>query len=151
MTTATLRDATLDDAHAIGRLIAGLAHRVLDAGDASAMQAFLATLTPEATAARIASPAFRHVVAEDGSGLCGVIALRDGSHIHHLFVRADLHGRGIARSLWQHVRTASGRPRFTVRSSLSAEPVYARFGFVREAPPQTTNGLTYVPMHYAEA
>lgn len=147
----TLRNATLEDADAISRLVVGLAHHFLEDPDAAAAQPFLATLTPAATAQRIASPDFLHCVAEDDSGLCGVIALRGGSHLYHLFVRSDRHRRGIAGALWRHAKALSGHDTFTVRSSLYAEPVYARLGFVREAPPRTDNGVTWVAMRHPGA
>lgn len=145
----TIRTTTIDDADAIGALVVGLAHHFLEDPDVEAAQPFLATLTPAATAQRIASPDFRHYVAEDDSGICGVIALRGGSHIYHLFVREDRHRRGIARALWTHAQALSGHDTFTVRSSPYAEPVYAALGFVREAPPRTDNGVTYVAMRLA--
>ena len=77
------------------------------------------------------------------------IALRGGSHVYHLFVRSDRHRRGIAGALWRQAKTLSGHDTFTVRSSLYAEPVYARLGFVREAPPRTDNGVTWVAMRHA--
>jgi len=147
----TLRTATLDDADAISALVTCLAHHFLEDPGAEAAQPFLATLTPAATAQRIASPDYRHYVAEDDSGVCGIIALRGGSHVHHLFVREDRHRRGIARALWMHAKARSGHDTFTVRSSLYAEPVYARLGFVREAPPRTDNGVTWVAMRLAGA
>ena len=143
-----IRTATIDDADAISRLVASLAQHFLEDPDAAAVQPFLATLTPAATAQRIASSDFRHYVAEDESGVCGVIALRGGSHVSHLFVREDRHRRGIARALWTHAKALSGHDAFTVRSSLFAEPVYARLGFVREAPPRTDNGVTSVAMRH---
>lgn len=142
----TLRTATVEDADAISQLVVGLAHHFLEGADAAEVQPFLATLTPAATAQRIASPHFRHDIAEDDSGLCGVIALRGWSHVYHLFVREDRHRRGIARALWVHAKALSGHDTFTVRSSLYAEPVYAQWGFVREAPPRTDNGVTWVAM-----
>ena len=144
----TLRTATVEDADAISQLVVGLAHHFIADDAAADAQPFLATLTPAATAQRIASPDFRHYVAEDDSGLCGVIALRGGSHVYHLFVREDRHRRGIAGALWRHAKALSGHDTFTVRSSLYAEPVYARLGFVREAPPRTDNGVTWVAMRH---
>lgn len=145
----TIRNAAIEDADAISQLVIALAHHLLADSTAVEAQPFLTTLAPAATAQRIASPDFRHLVAEDDSGLCGVIALRGGSHVYHLFVREDRHRRGIAQALWTHAKALSGQDTFTVRSSLFAEPVYARFGFVREAPPRTDNGLTWVAMRYA--
>ena len=72
-------------------LIIGMSHYFLDAPTAPETQWFLETLTPLATAERIDSPNFRYYVAEDTGGLCGVVSLRNGSHLYHLFVRPDMH------------------------------------------------------------
>lgn len=88
-------------------------------------------------------------MAESPAGLCGVIALRDGSHLYHLFVREDAQRQGVARALWEHAKSRSSSDRFIVNSALPAVSVYARFGFVASGVPQSKNGLTYVPMEYA--
>jgi hypothetical protein len=61
-----------------------------------------------------------------------------------------LHGRGIARALWEHGKSRSGSATFLVNSSLPAVPVYQRFGFVAKDGPQSANGLTFVPMEYSQ-
>lgn len=144
-----IRQAKATDAEAISRLVAGLAHHFL--ADPSALEAgpFLSGLTPSSYAERIDSSRFSHYVAEDPTGPCGIIAMRDDSHLYHLFVRADVHGQGIARALWEHVKFLSSHSTFTVNSSLFAVPVYERFGFIAKTPPQTANGLVFVPMEYA--
>ena len=109
----------------------------------------LATLAPDAMAERICAPNYRHYLAESDSGLSGFIALRDESHVYHLFVEPDVHRQGIARSLWMHAKSSSSHKRFTVNSSLFAVAVYERLGFVATEGPQTKNGLAFVPMVYA--
>lgn len=100
-------------------------------------------------AERICGPTYRHYVAESDAGLSGFIALRDESHVYHLFVRTDLHRQGVARALWEYAKSCSSHRRFTVNSSLFAVAVYERFGFVATDIPQTKNGLAFVPMVYA--
>ncbi len=143
-----IRPATASDAEPISRLVAGVAHHFLVDPSAPEAGPFLAGLTPSAFAKRIDSSAFSHFVAEDSDGLCGVVALGDGSHLYHLFVRADVHGRGVARALWEHAKVISSQSTFTVNSSLFAVPVYERFGFIAKTPPQTANGVAFVPMEY---
>jgi GNAT superfamily N-acetyltransferase len=126
-----------------------VAHYFLADSSSLEVGPFLAGLTPPSYSDRIGSSNFSHYVAEDSAGLCGIIALRDGSHLYHLFVRADAHGQGIARTLWQHAKANSGHSMFTVNSSLYAVPVYERLGFVAKAPPQTADGLVFVPMGYS--
>ncbi|RNF84164.1 GNAT family N-acetyltransferase [Montanilutibacter psychrotolerans] len=146
-----IRQAVETDAHAISGLVTGWAHHYLEDPDLPEASSFLASLTPASTAERIATGEFKYYVALDDLGVCGVIAIRDTSHLYHLFVRGDAHGRGIARALWEHAKALSGSTRFIVNSSLPAVPVYERFGFVAKDTPQSARGLTFVPMAYDEA
>jgi GNAT superfamily N-acetyltransferase len=90
-----------------------------------------------------------HVAAE-GDELAGFVAIRDGSHLFHLFVDKRRHGQGVARRLWDVARAAAlaaGNPGvFTVNSSRCAQRVYESFGFVPTAPMQYQRGLRYLPM-----
>lgn len=144
-----IRQATASDAEAISRLVAGLAHFFLADPSSPEVKPFLAGLTPASFTERIGSSKFNHYVAEDSVGVCGVIALRDGSHLYHLFVRVDAQGQGLSRALWEHAKALSGNLNFTVNSSLFAVPVYERLGFVAKTPPQTANGVAFVPMGYS--
>jgi GNAT superfamily N-acetyltransferase len=145
-----IRQARAADAAAISRLVTGLAHFFVADPSSPEVGPFLAGLTAHSYAQRIDSSEFSHYVAEDAAGPCGVIALRNGSHLYHLFVRADAHGQGIARALWEHARARTDHSTFTVNSSLYAVAVYERLGFVAKAPPQTADGLVFVPMGYAD-
>lgn len=146
--TPSIRRARKSDAEAISALIVSLKSYFLTDTDSAEVQSFLATLEPDATAARIASAEFRYYVAESQSGLCGVIAIRNGKHVYHLFVRPDTQRQGIARALWDHARSQSGETLFTVNSSTFAVPVYERLGFKATDPPQSESGLVFVPMEF---
>jgi GNAT superfamily N-acetyltransferase len=143
-----IREARVSDAPAISRLIVGLVDYFLSDPDAPELGPFLETLTPAATAERIQSRNFDYLVAEYGSGILGVIAIRDDSHVYHLFVQSDAHRRGIARALWEHARARSAATAFTVNSSIFAVPAYERLGFTAVDVPQTKDGLVFVPMEY---
>ncbi|QNP40169.1 GNAT family N-acetyltransferase [Lysobacter solisilvae (ex Woo and Kim 2020)] len=145
----TIRPGIEADAPAISGLIIGLSHFYIADPASPDAQDFLATLAPEAVSARITAPNFRHYVAMDDTQLCGFAAVRDGSHLYHLFVRSDLHGRGLARALWLRILAdLEGVERFTVNSSLFAVPVYERLGFVATAAPQTDAVPAFVSMAY---
>jgi GNAT superfamily N-acetyltransferase len=92
-----------------------------------------------------------HVALVDGE-LAGFVAVRDCSHLFHMFVGKRWQRMGIARRLWDVAREAaiaSGNPGvFTVNSSNYALPVYEAWGFVRTAPMQFTKGLYYNPMRF---
>jgi ribosomal protein S18 acetylase RimI-like enzyme len=147
----TIRPATQSDADNVSALAAALAPYFLSNPPSPGAEGFLATLSPEAMAARISAPTYRYFLAESGAGLSGFIALRDESHVYHLFVKPDAQRQGTARALWEHARDSAGHCRFTVNSSLFAVAVYERFGFVATDGPQTRNGLAFVPMVYEHA
>ncbi len=96
---------------------------------------------------------FVYHVAEDDGLLAGFVAVRDRSHLFHMFVGKQWQGRGLARRLWEVARAAAiesgGSGEFTVNSSNHAVPVYESLGFVRTAPRQFTKGLYYNPMRHA--
>lgn len=89
-------------------------------------------------------------VALDGGELAGFIAIRDNSHLFHLFVGKRWQRQGLARKLWNVARAAAiargGDGNFTVNSSNHAVPAYEAFGFVRVAPTQCVKGLHFNPM-----
>jgi len=80
-------------------------------------------------------------VALDGDQLAGFIAIRDNSHLFHLFVGTAWQRQGLARRLWHMARGGDGN--FTVNASNYAVPAYERLGFVRVAPTQCVKGLSF--------
>lgn len=145
-----IRLATPDDADAISRLIKGLARHFTIHPDGIGAEGFLQGLEPDGLRQHITAANFRYYAGLEEDALVGVIALRDGAHLYHLFVAEAAHGRGYGRQLWEHARAAAladaKPPRFTVNSSVSAMPVYQRFGFVATGPRVETRGVAFVPM-----
>jgi GNAT superfamily N-acetyltransferase len=109
---------------------------------------FLRFANPQAMAARSGPEQVLVVALHDGQ-LVGVLEVRSGSHLALLFV--SLTGRGIARELL-HRAVAECRARqpnlaaITVNSSLYAQPIYRRLGFLDTGPERTINGIVHVPM-----
>jgi GNAT superfamily N-acetyltransferase len=149
--TLAIRAATAADAPAISALVLSLARYFLAdperPGDA---EAFFQTISPEAIAGYIESGRFRYHLADAGGELAGVVAIRDGAHLYHLFIAERFHGRGVATRLWERARAealAGGNPgRFTVNSSLFAVPLYEHLGFTASGPALTKDGIAYQPM-----
>jgi GNAT superfamily N-acetyltransferase len=151
-----LREARPDDAEAISGLIASLSRYALaDPDQPQAAAEFFRTVAPAAIAGALASDRYRYHVAEVDGVLAGVVGVRDGAHLYHLFVAEPFHGQGIGERLWDAARRdarARGNPgRFTVNSSLYAIPVYTRFGFVATDEEQVKDGVAYLPMELIEA
>jgi hypothetical protein len=89
------------------------------------------------------------IVAEKGDNIVGIIEMRNSNHIALLFV--SCRGEGIAKRLFKRaVKECRKRhpdlKTITVNSSLFAEPVYTRMGFMTTGSVQKKNGIIFVPM-----
>ena len=143
-----IRPATTGDAPAISALILSVAHFFTLDPEGRGAEDFLQSLQPEAVAARLATAAFTTWVAvTDRNDLAGVIVVRDGNHLFHLFVAEPFQGRGWARQLWLHVlsQTPQGA-RVTVNATPFAQGSYERMGFLATGPSVQTRGIAFVPM-----
>jgi ribosomal protein S18 acetylase RimI-like enzyme len=153
--TLQIREAVKADAGSIAELIGEVAHYFLAEPGGQGAEGFLSTVTRPAIEGLIDNPSYVYTIGLMGNRLAGAAAIRDGTHVYHLFVHPDFHRRGVARALWRTLQTSAAKQEsnsfFTVNSSLFAVPVYARFGFVAEAAPQTKNGICYQPMRLAPA
>ncbi len=144
---ATIRPATVRDAEAVSALVLGLVDAFLaPPPDYAAAAAFLATIAPDATAERLADPAFRYHVAEEDGALVGVVGVRGGTHLYHLFVAERGQGRGLASRLWRAALLDAGSAIVTVNASLNAVGLYQRFGFAAAGDVVRTDGLAFLPM-----
>ncbi|MET1080729.1 MAG: GNAT family N-acetyltransferase [Pseudomonas sp.] len=144
------RKATATDAGAISQLILSLANVFLSDPADPRSAPFLASLGEASITRVLADPTYCYTLAWDGRQLLGLIALRDGRHVHHLFVATAAQGQGIARTLWRRARDEALEQQppspFTVNSSPFAVPVYQAFGFRQEGDAQEKNGVVFVPM-----
>lgn len=137
----TLRPAQADDAPAIAALIRPLAQAFVDTPEPSGAQAFWASVSAESERGYIVSPRYRFTVAMQADGLAGFVAVRDGTHLFHLFVAPDLQAQALA--------DAAGAPRapaFTVNASLPAVGFYQRLGFVAQGEVAAAHGIRFQPM-----
>lgn len=142
-----IRRADVGDAQRLSGLIERVARHCCFAPAQAIPAWFLAAITPDALAEAIARPDFAYFVGQRDGELAGVIAIREASHVHQLFVAQAWQGRGLARRLWLTAReqlVLAGD--ITVRSSLVAVPVYERFGFTIAGPAAEMDGFGYQPM-----
>lgn len=151
----TIRPATADDAEAISRLIQSVAHFFTLDPTGKGAEKFLQTLSPTAIAGYVTAPHFCYLTAwlpatrTTEAQLVGVIALRDQTHVYHLFVASEHQNQGLARQLWQHVQQHYPlADTITVNASVYAVPVYQRFGFVIQGERREQAGIAFVPMAY---
>lgn len=146
--------ATVDDAPAISRLIGSVARFFTLQPDGAGAEDFLKTISPESVAGYLADPRFAYFKAVENGTLAGVVAVRDGSHLYHLFVDESFQRQGLSRQLWDHARAALQEANpgyFIVNSTPYAQAVYERFGFVANGPRVETHGIAFVPMRWVAA
>jgi N-acetylglutamate synthase-like GNAT family acetyltransferase len=122
-----VRLATLDDVPRISALIRSLSEPFFLSPAGEGADLFLQSIGESAVQGYVSGSNFCYQVAESEGQLIGVVAVRDNSHLYHLFVATAFQRQGIARQLWQLAKeqaVRAGNPgRFTVNSSLRAVPV----------------------------
>ena len=145
-----LRTGLPSDAEAIARLIASFQSELTDDPSGAGAEAFLASVSVEAEREYLSSERYGYLLAYLDSQLAGFVAVRDGSHLFHLFVERTHQGQGVARRLWERALQELCAPDsdggFTVNSTLSAVPVYEAFGFVAAGSIQRKHGISFLPM-----
>ena len=145
-----IRPAACDDALAISRLIHSVSHFFTAHPQGEGADAFLDSIRPAAIESYIQSNDFLYLVGWADQDLAGAIAIKDATHVYHLFVAPAYQRQGVARKLWQRASQTAiqsgNRQGFTVNSSLYAVPIYAQFGFKVSGPPVHTKGIAFVPM-----
>ena len=146
----TLRPALVADAPAIVALIDELMPFLTLHPDGAGAEKFIEHCRLPAIENYLSQEKYRYQIAHLDGELAGVVAMRDNTHLFHMFVPRALHRHGIALRLWQAARDAAlarGEvTAFTVNSSLYALPVYTRIGFVPTGPKVEQGGIAFVPM-----
>jgi len=138
------------DAEAIAGLIASFQTELTNDPSGAGAAEYLASVSALAEREYLSSARYGYLLACSGSRLAGFIAIRDGSHLFHLFVERTHQRQGIARLLWEQALRELCAPNsegvFTVNSSLSAVPVYQAFGFTPAGSLQSQHGISFLPM-----
>ncbi len=145
-----IRAGSPSDAEAVAALIASFQSELTDDPSGAGAERYLASVSVRAEREYLASARYRYLLAFAGPELAGFIAIRDGSHLFHLFVGRAHQRLGLGRRLWQQALrelcTPNSEGVFTVNSSLSAIPVYRRFRFVPAGSTQSVHGISFLPM-----
>jgi GNAT superfamily N-acetyltransferase len=148
--TLAIRFATLDDVDAIRALITSLLPMMTLHPNGEGAGQFIESFGVPAMQRYISAPNFRYQLAMLDGELAGVVAVRDNSHLFHLFVAQPLHGQGIGKQLWQaawdDARALGNTGQFTVNSSMGALEMYKHWGFEPTSEPIQQHGIAYVPM-----
>jgi len=124
--TLLIRRATIDDADTISALVHSVAHYFTIHADGRGAEEFFKSITSTAIRGYLTSDQYVYWLGcDEQNHVIAAIALRDNSHLYHLFVASEQQSQGYARQLWQHLQThaaQNGNPgNFTVNASLFAE------------------------------
>jgi N-acetylglutamate synthase-like GNAT family acetyltransferase len=148
----TIRKATTSDSQRISELISRNAQSLLqDDFENDGLDFFLNTVNHRAIKDYM-EQGFPYLVAQSDKNIVGVIAMKDCSHMFHLFVDKAYHKKGIAKKLWQaifdHSLKNGNSGVFTLNSTSYALPVYERWGFSTTDKEQSRHGIRYTPMKF---
>lgn len=141
-----INSATTQQLAEVRALVVSLSGFYLQDPEAQLPDWFSATLTAEQFSLRLNSPDYANYIFTVDEKVVGYIAIRDTSHLFHLFVDEHHQGQGIARQLWQHVMQQHPSAVYTLRSSLFAVPVYEKLGFKATGAASSKDGIGFQPM-----
>ncbi len=133
----TIRKAKASDAGQVSELIYSHMHLFLIDPDGIGAENFLKNSTPAGLADFMLQPHINYLLGEYEGIFCGAVAVRNNSHLQHLYIVPAFQGRGVGRYLWETARNqaiavgseAGKAGQFTVNAVLSAIPFYQRMGF----------------------
>lgn len=142
----TIRKALAKDASQLGQLSRSLAHSFLEHPRDRLPIWLIESLSDGAFSLRLNHPDYTHYVYEQQDKIIGFVCLKKPNHLYHLFVSQTDQRCGIATQLWTHLKQQTDRKHYVVRSSISAVPIYKRFGFVESASLSFRDGIAFQPM-----
>lgn len=142
----SIRSATNGDAVQISHLVSSLSHFYLNNKKGVLPNWFNQTLTQEEFSKRIESAEYSNFVYVIDREIIGYIAMKNISHLYHLFVSEKHQGKGLSRALWEYAVDECVSNFYTLRSSLYAVPIYKKLGFVESAVAGEKEGIGFQPM-----
>jgi GNAT superfamily N-acetyltransferase len=145
MLDALIRRADPADAARIAALIDPVFERFMAPGyDEEGRLTFRAFIDTAAIARRLHAGGLGWI-AEEGTVPVGYVE-RTARHIHLLFVRAEWHGRGLARRLLAAATVDLGPGAVTLNASPYALAIYEQLGFRPSGEQRTITGVVSTPM-----
>lgn len=150
MDSLRIRPARPKDVTAISALLRDLARSVALDPERKPLERLLRGITERALRSDTTADNILYLAGFVGKKLAGVIAIRDKTHIIHLFVAPEFQFRGIARKLWQAAGSAciaaGNHEGFTVEAAPQSVPVFENFGFHATGPKSEKKGTGSLPM-----
>jgi GNAT superfamily N-acetyltransferase len=150
-----IRKAIASDAEKVSELIYSHMHLFLVDPDGIGAENFLKNCTPAGLADFMMQPEINYLIGEDDGVFCGAAAVRNRSHLQHLYIVPAYQRRGLGKYLWETARdqaiAAGNAGQFTVNAVLSAIPFYQRMDFESVGDVSLAGGLRCQPMKLIQA
>jgi predicted GNAT family N-acyltransferase len=95
----------------------------------------------------------QYFVARYNDEIIGILEIKNKDHVSLFFIKKEFHGRGIGKKLFEHYLNITknentGIKTITVNSSIYAEKIYSKLGFIKTNEIQEKDGIKYIPMEY---
>lgn len=146
------RPGTPGDAPRIEALIKELAPSIFGSDSQEEALVFWQSVSAQAEAGYLEDPRYSFLLALEGEKLAGFLAMRDKSHLFHLFVATTHQGLGLATYLWRQAYQSLDEKGYkgpiTVNSTLRAVGFYQKLGFHCDGPVIKAGGIAFQPMAY---
>ena len=102
---------------------------------------------------RFSEKSSKFFVAKRDKEIIGALEIKNNDHISLWFVNKKFHGKGIGRKLFEYyleklLHNNIEVKTITVNSSIYAEKIYEKIGFIKTNEMQEKNGIKYIPMEY---
>ena len=92
-------------------------------------------------------------VAKYNNEIIGILEIKNYDHISLFFVKKDFHNKGIGKKLFEYFINTINKENIvinniTVNSSIYAEKIYSKLGFIKINEIQEKDGIKFIPMEY---
>ncbi len=144
LTNEFIRRVKLEDAKELSLLVSGLLPYLFK----QVPSWFEEEISKESFEKRLKDKSYEHYIYIIDKKIVGFIAIKEKNHLFHLFVDESFHKKGIAKKLFECVKTNMDVTNMKVNASLYSIPVYRSFGFKKSGKEENYQGLEYQPMVY---
>lgn len=86
-----------------------------------------------------------YIYIDDGN-ICGMMSIRDASHICLAFVKSEYQRKGIGTALFKRISSDFPDTKFTVNAAPAGYEFYRSIGFIPTDMELIDDGITYTPM-----
>ena len=110
-------------------------------------------IKPQNILTRINEKNSKFFTAKYGDEIIGIMEIKNRDHISLFFVKKEFLGKGIGKKLFGYylrkIKNENyGTKVITVNSSIYAEKIYSKLGFIKTNEIQEKDGIKYIPMEY---